>query len=78
VCGFDPAREQIYSEKHKNGFVQHLEPRACIGNDHVMYPSHMRSAEKNKKCGVVHALSPGSHGTEEVTEPYIGLFQILK
>jgi hypothetical protein len=33
--------------KQTNGFVQHLEPRACVSNDSVVYPSHMRSIKKN-------------------------------
>jgi hypothetical protein len=46
VRGFNPAREQSYSEKQIHGFVQHLEPRACVGNDNVVFPFYMRSIKK--------------------------------
>jgi hypothetical protein len=28
------------------GFFQHLEPRACVGNDSVVFPHHMRNVKK--------------------------------
>jgi hypothetical protein len=35
--------------KRQNGFVQHLEPRACVGNDSMVFPPHIRSVKKEKK-----------------------------
>jgi hypothetical protein len=29
-----------------NGFVQHLEPRACVRNNSVLFPPQMRSVKK--------------------------------
>jgi hypothetical protein len=47
VRGFNPTREQSYYEM-TNGFDQHLEPRACVRNDNMVFPPHMRSVEKIK------------------------------
>jgi hypothetical protein len=49
VHGFNSERVQCYSPKQTNGFVQHLEPRACGGNANVVLPPHMRTIYKNKK-----------------------------
>jgi hypothetical protein len=36
----------MLSRKQTDGFVQHLEPLACVRNDSVMSPPHMRSVYK--------------------------------
>jgi hypothetical protein len=52
VRGFNSAEEQLYSENRQIGFVQHLEPRAYVGNDGVVFPPHMRSVKKYKKNNI--------------------------
>jgi hypothetical protein len=32
----------IFPHKDMNGFVQHLEPRACVGNDSVVFPPQLK------------------------------------
>jgi hypothetical protein len=33
-------------QKQTNGFVQHLEPQACVRNDSVVFSPHMRRVKK--------------------------------
>jgi hypothetical protein len=38
----------IVYQKDMDGFVQHLEPRACVGKNSVVIPPHMRSVNKEE------------------------------
>jgi hypothetical protein len=33
-------------QKYMDGFVQHLEPQACVGNDSVVFPPLLRCVKK--------------------------------
>jgi hypothetical protein len=34
-------------QKYMDGFAQHLEPRACVGNNSVVFPPQLRCVQKN-------------------------------